>query len=396
MKTLEDSTEQTAEGTAAKAAEHYGTHPQHIDISGRFDKYRSSFWAAAVAALGARYLPRPFLRNSMKDSNPNFFTKHLYSGLAGVAMESVTAVFAYSTWKDMRNVFAEPLAWEFNKDPKDVSFSDFRHSKNSMVKQTLGNYINYNLRRAAINLTYFSPYIFKPVFEKSVKNRESMFHPQNWHSESGADFALGANALYLLSDVFTRKATPFEAMQAAIDSKINHAESFADRVAAVDLLNIYERHAEKTHIQSFAPQRGTQKWERSMELFSRMAELMNQTYSNEPRTEQANFTIGKFIYLVGNHMINPDQPTQTEAYIEVVNRYGVESLKEMVHSMSEGKSLGDALKPFPVTMHHTDDKDCPVIPAPVATDKHIDKAHAPSSYADQVKRGNTTSPHLTM
>lgn len=354
--------------------------PQAIPISGRFDQYRSSYWAAAIAALGARYFPRPFLRPSMEGEG--FFTKHLYSGFAGLVMEGVTAVFAYTTWKDMRNIFAEALAWEFNKKPEDVNFNDFRRSKNTMVQQTLNNYVRYNLRRAAVNLTFFAPYIFKKPFEWMTKNAapDSMWRPEKWHAESGADFALGTNALYLLSDVFSRKATPFEAMQATIDFKINHTESYADKIAATDLLDIYERHAANGPIQSFTYQRGTPQWEESMQVFQRMADLMNQTYNNDTRKEQANFTMGKFIYLVGNGLIQPSECEQTRTLIEVSNRYGIDALKQAVNSMTQGGTLQQALSAYPIAPGAE----------PPAPKKHTELAQPPSAYTDKAKHSGAS------
>jgi len=221
---------------------------QSVPISGRFDQYRSSFWAAALAFLPIRYFPRPFLRGSWESEN--FYTKHVYSGIAGLFMEGVTGYFALQTRKDMYSIFSQALAWEFDKDPKDVSFSDLRNSKNTMVQQTVGNYISRNLKRIAVNSFFFLPYVFGPFFKK-FNILKGKWHPDNWHPESGADLGLGANAAYLISDVLSRRQTPFESLQSIIDRKINHAESPGDEIEVTDLLDIYERNAARTTVSCF-------------------------------------------------------------------------------------------------------------------------------------------------
>lgn len=324
---------------------------QYVPITGRFDQYRSSFWAAAIAVLGVRYGPRPFLRASWDSKKPeDFYKKQSYSAFAGAAMEAVTGFFAYRTWKDMRNIFAEALAWEFDKDPKDVGMVDFLKSKNTMVQQTLGNYIRYNVRRIGINTAFFLPLVAGTLLKKvpglnKLIKEGSRWHPDQWHPESGADMGLAANALYLFSDVISRRITPFESLQTAIDLKIHHAEHVGDQMTASDLLDIYERHAAKGTIGSFRDHRGTPEWDRSLLIFNRMAELMNQTYGNTENKEKSDFGIPKFIYLVGHNLIQPKNVEQTLAYIEIANRYDVPALKQVIKN---GAPLSEILKQYPV------------------------------------------------
>ncbi|MBV8938680.1 MAG: hypothetical protein JO089_02420 [Alphaproteobacteria bacterium] len=339
---------------APERKENEATPEQHqppVPIHGRFDKYRSSFWAAALAIVGLRYAPRPFLRQSWEPGkNTAFPLKHAYSAFAGSVMEGVTLIFARETWKDMRTIYAEALAWEFDKKPEEVNFWDFRNSRNTMVQQTLDNYFHRNARRAGVNLAFFTPYLLGPLFRRMNLPRESAWHPDKWHPETGADFGLSANAAYLFSDVISRKMSPFEALQTAIDRKINHADSFSDKMTAHDLLDIYERHAADGKIGSFLGERDTPDWEHAMTVFSRMADLMNQTYRNVPPHEHADFSIAKFIYLVGNNLIRPDNIEQTTAYIEVANRYDIPALKQVVKAVEDGAGLAQAVQPYPVAL----------------------------------------------
>jgi hypothetical protein len=310
--------------------------PQHTNISGRFDQYRSSFWAAAVAVLSVRYALKPFARNHW-ETGKNFLAKHSYAAWTGGIMYATVGFYAWRTWKDMRNIFAEALAWEFDKSPDKVTFSDFQHSKNFIIRDTMKRYIKYNLRRALVNATFFMPFILKPLAEK-----------YNWHGEAGVDAGMAANGVYLFSDVMSRRITPFEALQSTIDRKVNHVSSASDEITANDLLNIYEHAAEGTpHL--FSLQRGTPRWEQSVKLFDRMAKLMNQTYHNEVQNEVANFTFPKLIYLIGNGLIDPDHQNRTRAYVEVANRYqGMKEVKEMQRSLREGQPVNILLQGYGV------------------------------------------------
>lgn len=349
------------------AAELKKTLPQEISITGRLDRYRSSYWAMAVAVLPIRYVFKQFLPDrwtKWKNGNKTaaFLATHLYSGLAGLFMEGITFYHARRTKKDIQSIFSQALAWEFDKDAKDVTWSDFTKSTNSIVKQTLENYYGLNLRRAAVNATFFAPFLLKPFFKT-----------ERWHPELGADIGLTTEAAYLLRDVMVRKSTPFEELQATIDLKINHANSVADKVEPADLLNIYERHAAKGAIDSFIGQRGTPQWDRSMEIFTRMADLMNQSYSKVTPHEHADFGIPKFIYLVGHNLIQPGDIERTRAYIEVANRHGIPALKKVVKDMQQGMDLEHAMKPYPVSLP-------------------MQQEPAQSSYADKVARRQHPAP----
>jgi len=321
---------------------------QNIPITGRFDQYRSSYWGAKLAAFGVRYPFRSVARDTCQNEAVSNIKKHGYSSTVGLLMGSVTGFFAYRTWQDMRSIFAESLAWEFNKDEKDVGLADFWKSKNTVVQQTMGNYIRYNARRLAIDSFFFLPVIAAPILSKFGVKQSSKWHPINWHFETGADLGLGANAVYLLSDVVSRKITPFESLQSAIDRKINHSEHADAQMTAPDLLDIYERHAAKGAIDSFIGHRGSPEWDRSMVIFTRMADLINQTYENVTPKEKADFGISHFIYLVGHNLIQPKKVEQTLAYIEVANRYGMKALKQVVKEVKEGADVATALQQYPV------------------------------------------------
>jgi hypothetical protein len=320
--------------------------PQDIKISGRFDQYRSSYWAAAVAVLPIRYAARPFLSAFWDQHEPkNFLKKHSYSALAGVFMQGVAGFYAHRTLQDMKSICSEALACEFNKDPKDVTFTDFRNSKNTIVQQTVKNYISYNLRRFGVNTTFFLPFILQPF----LKNNRLF---QKMRAENGVDLGVAANAAYLFRDVIVRKITPFEEIQSLIDRKINQSDHFTDQIQATDLMDVYERHATEGYVKSFLSKRGTAEWPGVQELFERMSDLVNQTYKNTQPHEHADFGFPQFIYLVGNGLIEPDQMEKSRGFVELANKHGVGAVKEANKELQDGVPLNKVMQEYDIHPPH--------------------------------------------
>src|SRR5438045_14906 len=105
----------------------------YVPVTGRFNRFTSPYWAAMLAAFGSRYPVRLGFKE-WSDKQKTFSAgKHAYSGVVGVLMEGVTGFFALRTWKDMKSIFAESVAWETGKEPGNVGFFDFWNSQNSMV-----------------------------------------------------------------------------------------------------------------------------------------------------------------------------------------------------------------------------------------------------------------------
>lgn len=303
------------------------------------DQYRSSFWSGAVAALGLRYLPKIFSRNFFEAKpGTSYNRQHAYSAMTGSLMMAMTGFYATRTYGDIREVFKEAVGWETGKAPEDVGFMDLWNSKNDMVQQTMSNYVHFNMRRAAVELAFFVPFI-PGVKGFLLRNKLN-------HGEVGVDLGVASNAAYLLQDVISRKQTSFESLQSLINAKINHTENYADKFVATDLLNIYERHTRKD--KSFLDLRGTEKWEEGIAMFDRMADLMNQNYRNETPREEARFGFSKFVHLLGTGKISPDNIERSRAYVEIVNQYGVKEVDIAAQQLSEGKPLDVVLARYPL------------------------------------------------
>jgi len=312
----------------------------NIDLK-PIDQFRSSFWSGAVAAFGLRYLPKIFSRNFFEEKPGISYNKqHSYSAITGSIMMAMTGFYASRTYDDIRNVFKEAVGWETGKKPEDVGIMDLWNSKNTMVQQTMSNYVKFNLRRAAVNFAYFIPFI--PGVKGFLKNNNIN------HGEVGVDLGMFSNAGYLLSDVVSRKQTSFESLQSLVNAKINHLENYADRFVATDLLNIYERHTTKDSNRSFLNLRGTEKWTEAIEMFDRMADLMNQNYKNKLPREEARFGFSKFVHLLGTGKISPDNIERSRAFVEIVNQYGVAEVDAAAKEFASGKAFDVVMARYPL------------------------------------------------
>jgi len=313
---------------------------QHTEIKGRFNQYTSGYWALTLPALAARYVGRYATQLlGLGEKSPR-----LYSGLAGGWMLGITSLYASRTYRDMKRVFSETLAYEFDKKPEDVGIRDFFKSQNAIVHRTLWNFLKYNTRRYAVSSTFFAsflPWKRVPVIKDIVKTPLA----------DSVDLGVGVTGGYLFLDVLNRKVTFFEALQNFIDTKINHTESIGQPVTDTDLLNLYAIHARDNDPKNpMSGRMDTLAWKEEQIIFGRMADLMNQTYGNAIKSEQANFTVPKLVYLLGNGLIKKENIEQSLMYIEIANRYGMDAVKQAAVAIKAGAKPADILDQFPVTL----------------------------------------------
>jgi len=303
-------------GTVADAPSPAQQHEfKHTAIHGRLNQYTSGYWALALPALSARYA-----FEAVTNMAPKF--KNWYANSVGLFMMGVTSLYSWRTYKDMRELFAEPLAQEFDKKPKEVGFGDILKSENLLVKQARHNFFNYNARRFGVNSVFFSPYVLPHSIQPSTDNAVKL--------------GIAANAVHLMNDVLGRKETFFERLQSFIDQKINHKDRVGDVIAATDLINLYYRHTLDMDSKFKHPRMNSQEWKDDEKVFRRMADLMNQTYGNTEVKEQADLTVDKFIYLVGMGLLDSDNPEKNLAMVEMANRDGIPAVKRAARGQPAG------------------------------------------------------------
>lgn len=292
---------------------------RHTSINGRLNQYTSSYWALALPALSVRYAFEAAssiaTKIMEKHKLPQHFSDKAERGHAigvGAFMLGVTGYYSHRTYQDMRNLFAQPLAWEFGKKEQDVGWDDIMHSQNLLVQQARDNFMNYNTRRFGVNAVFLGGLLPRHILK-----------PDN-----AVKLGIAANALYLMRDVLFRKETFFERLQSFIDDKINHADRVGDLITAGDLMSLYYRHSKDKNENFVPPHMNTQAWKRDEALFARMADLMNQTYGNTPVKEHADFTITKFLYLVGMGLLSSENPEKNVTYVEMANNQGIPAVKQ--------------------------------------------------------------------
>lgn len=323
------------------------------DMRGRVNHHTSGYWALTIPALSVRYLAEsaagvigtnrkklaesfksPWLQKiaQMSERDAEKALDKVEAPIVGTFMMAVSSLYLNRTYQDIKHAFAEPVAWEMNKKPEDVGLLDLIRSKNTLVEAARHNFVKYNSRRYAVNTPFFS-YLLPG---KKVEPKHAILG------------GVSANSLYLMSDVLWRKETFFERMQSFVDDKILHTDQLGDKIAAVDLVNLYELHArDKNPSYRFDGRMDTQGWNNQMQIFGRVAELMNQTYGNEPNKEKANFTLSKMIYLMGHGLISAENVDRSMAYVELANKNGMDAVKEVAsHDKGSGEDVAFAREKY--------------------------------------------------
>jgi hypothetical protein len=311
---------------------------QHTNVSGGFNQHTPPYWRLMIPALMARYVSRWSNAVFNHEQKKLFGLKgsKIFDVSVGLWSMAVTGYFAVQTGNDMKNVFAEAVAYETDKKPSEIGFLDLGKSDNKAVIKARTNFMFYNTVRTIINSSFFASLLPNTRLAK-------------FNDVDSVDLGVGLNGAYLVSEVLVRDRTFFEQTQAFIDTKINPANALGEEIKSVDLVQLFQRNAvDNDKANAFKNRMDTPEWKRGQQVFKRMAELMNQTYHHTQNREEANFALPKFLYLIGHNLIQPTRVEQTLAYIEVANRYGMSALKKLVYEVQHGTSLEAALQPYPL------------------------------------------------
>ncbi len=213
-----------------------------------------------------------------------------------------------------------------------------------MVQQTMQNFWSRFAQRAGIDL------LFIPAALSRM--------------DKAGDFVLGLISGQLFLDTWKRKTTMFEDLVTFVNNKINPRNGLGQPIAQGEIFDLYQHYSEKFHPEQMFTnvlERGTGEgavWASSQPIFARVAELMNETYAYkhqsviDPATgharPQANFPLPKFIYLLGQDMINTREPERTLATIEIANQYGIPAVKQASQLWQQGASTEQVLQKFPL------------------------------------------------
>jgi len=276
-----------------------------------------------------------------------------YDVLLGAASLWLTTSFSNQIEGDIKNTFAEAIAYEKGKNPREITKEDLNNSDNKIVQDTMHN---FKVKR---NWRYFTDTLF---FGRLPGLLPSKFLAPLAFIPWGGEIGIGAKAATLFTEMSSKKTTIFEDLIQFIDRKVGHMHGLGERVTSSDLMDIYQKYTvdrdANGHFKDITVKEkaDAMDWQKAEPIFARMAELMNHSYkykhSANSAEEAQNFLLPKFLYLLGHDMINPYKPEETMAYIEAANSLGMEAVKKLHMSIEHGADLDVLLTQFGINIDH--------------------------------------------
>lgn len=275
--------------------------------------------------------------------------KRYYDYSLGTGTLFMTGYYANRVASDIKKVFAETVGYELDKDPRDVTYHDIWSSQNELVKEVRHNFIKKNLGRVATDLVFFTgtlAHIPRLGFFKKY---------------SFSDLGVGVKGAQLIGEVLNKQTTIFEDLVQIIDNKMNPLKGLGAPINVGEIFDLYQKYTlmhdpKATFRDALSGQNHDGRdWNQSQAIFRRIGELMNNTYkykhigeaaSQEPK-EPADFALPKFLYLLGNNLIDTYRPDATLAYVEVANRYGIPAVRQLQRALERGIVVEQALVNYP-------------------------------------------------
>ena len=275
----------------------------------------------------------------------NRFYDMTYSLSLGIGSTLLSWNYSKLVRDDIRNIFSETVGYETGKPRDKVTFTDIKRSHNAIIRQTIKNYHNKMWQRLATDSLFFLATPLK--------------------SENFTDMVLGAKGLQIFTDSWNRKSTLFEDLVGFVNNKINPRNGLGQLISIGDVFDLYQHYTDifnKNDMFSNVVARNAVEydiWANSRVVFERITDLMNNSYAYKHKvmldatgkpTGTEDFTLPKFIYLLGHELINVRDPKTTLAYVEIANAHGMEAVKEMQKMLASGTGLDAVLERYPVTL----------------------------------------------
>jgi len=274
----------------------------------------------------------------------------LYDYGLGAGSLLMTGYYANRVASDIKKVFAETVAYEFDKDPKNVTYRDLWHSKNLLVKEVRENFIEKNLGRVGTDLIFFAGALGHIPGLGFLKKYRCF-----------GDIGVGAKGLQLVGEILNKNTTIFVDLVQLIDNKMNPLKGLGAPITVADTFDLYQKYTQAhdpkaTFRDALSGQNHDGRdWGKAQAIFRRVSELMNLTYKykhvghqpSDNEKEQANFPLPKFLYLLGNGLIDTYKPEETLAYVEVANSYGIPAVRQLQRALERGIPVQQALVNYP-------------------------------------------------
>lgn len=381
---------------------------QKPPIKADFKRYDSSFMQLIAPLVATRYLwlaiedinPLNFLKKPDPKTRPDFtaFKKPNFPGYMsrnfaafgmGATFLGIVGLYSKNTLHDIKSLYAEAVGYELGRKTEDVTLSDvFLKSHNAALEVTRGAYTRRTLARAATAATFFLPWqIFRDF--KDVKPKY----------DANANAGVGAVGVYLCGEGFLRNPSFFDAEQNLVSSSINHTDANPNEIIQPRniqaLLLLQRKHLNKKYQW---PEVTSKDGQNELVVSERIADLLNQTYNNTPRTEPANLTIGKFNYLVGFGLL--DHFPESLAFVELANKSpDMVDVKKAAAAIQNGQNPQGVFQPFGIDLTpmtkgkkspsaHPEPTDAKFVAlAPLVKDN---SHHHPKTYQDLVAQTKNT------
>lgn len=319
----------------------YDNTPSKGKIRSAIDKFSSSLGRGIEKSMFGK---GPRDAGTVKN-NLNALEAGTYGASLGLGSMLLTHSYSQMVQRDMTNLFAETVGAEIGKDPETITFDDIKHSQNKIIQKTVENFRIKRWERFGTDLLFFpAAWMGKPAY---------------------VDAALGLKGVQLFMDTWKRKTTMFEDFVAFVNNKINPRNGLGQPITQGELFDLYQHYADNMKsVPMFTNvlERGTGEgaiWAKGQPIFQRLTELMNDTYAYKHRTEldatghalnKADFTLPKFMYLLGHDLIDPRAPEQTLVYMEIANRQGIQAVKQAQGQLASGAKLQDVMQLYHVEL----------------------------------------------
>lgn len=262
-----------------------------------------------------------------------------YSVALGLGSGALSLNYSKLVRQDIQNLFRETVAEEKGIPQEQVTFKDITESDNKIIQRTVENYREKKWARLGTDALFF---LAAPL-----------------RSEGVTDLLLGGKGVQIFADTWKRKTTMFEDLVTFVNNKINPRNGLGQPVTLGEVFDLFQHYSE-----AFAPEKmfnnvlsknASGRWASSQPIFQRITDLMNETYAYKHTTPAdydaakrsgSDFPLPKLIYMLGNDMIDPDQPERTLALVEIMNAHGGATVKQALASMNNGMAPQAVLRQF--------------------------------------------------
>lgn len=298
-------------------------------------RYDTAFSLLIAPLIATRYI-----WVSIEKVNPFNIIKKLPSTLGanfaalgtGAAFLSIMGVYSRNTLHDIRSIYAGAVGYELGKPKDEVTYHDiFFKSQNEALKITRSAYESRTIGRLATLIPFVVPW------HKFGTNAV----PYAANAEAG----VGTVGVSLLAEGFMRNPSFFDLEQKLAITSINHTDNKTiDNILPQNIFNLLMLQRNALNKNYTWAESGSKEGQNDLAVSTRIASLMNQTYKNLPNTENANFDIGKFNYLIGFGLL--DKFPESLAFVELANKSKDMNLSDVKYAAAAIKNGQDSQSVF--------------------------------------------------